>query len=626
MAMNDDIEVLRPIDDLQESLNYESFESESTYNIVESLTTFVQDEEDGKFPILIFVGPKVKLFRMVRLFCFFLIVLLYTVYYVNARELLISLTRERLEKDADIIIFMPAILNGLPQLLSVVFGFISDYTRYQRVYLILYSFMFSSCSAVFMMLCNFLINLQIPYSQIEQAFHILLSSSIIFYVLGLSIFLPFSLAYGLDLLQGTKWEVKYLYFPIYYIVRNLGYFGGVLRYFSFSESNLKNSYTAIFSLMISTLLLFFIFRMFRIFPGFGKPRKFDVISVRKAFEIFWNSLKVLQTGQRSPRGHWFIQLSSDAHYGKYPRKQVQMVASFFEINFLFIFIISLFITTQAIFDLFVRQAHLLKLPVSNLTEVFCTGERNTSMYNFRYINNVTIILLTPFIEYYFYKIIFFFNSSENIEKNDNKKSLWRNILRCLRCFDRYWHIYDPLLKRIFWGSIFGLITLLFALSVEISRILTFDASFTCPNNTLFNKYSTVSIFSQIPQYISSAVLEIISYIGCLQFVYFQSNNTYKDQLKGLFFGLYFFYMGLSFIICHLIFYVIVVLCRSNCGYCLTYDELCPSSTYTLTWIPYVILGIASFVVILLFAWFAHYRHYQLSNINRKGSFRVNEEG
>ena len=303
-----------------------------------------------------------------------------------------------------------------------------------------------------------------------------------------------------------------------------------------------------------------------------------------------------------------------------------MVASFFEINFLFIFILMLFMTTHAMIALFPRQGILLKSP-PNITENMSPNQSTGRMYSLIYINFLTIILLTPFIEAYFYKIVFFYNSYENLSHFEMKRSIWQKFFRCLRCFDRYWHIYDPILKRIFWGSIFGFLSVVFALVVEISRINSFNGS-NCTielyAQKLTFKCSTTSIFTQIPQYIASGLLEIVSYIGCLQFVYYQSNKTYKDQLKGLFFGLYYFYMGLAIILCNLIYSVTGVI-SDNSNFCLSYISQCQDLEYPLTWILFVPLILLSFVVFLIFACFAHYRHYQLSRIDVE-EMCMNEEG
>ena len=612
-----------------------STEPDSTYNVVEAPAECVEVEEDGLYPIFIIVGPRIKLIRLVRLFCFFIINLLFAVYFVNANQLLQSMatfivfnSTSISDDNHHVIYLMPALLYGLPPFLSVVFGFMSDYTHYQRAYLLSYSFVFSSISAFSLFICDLLISPHGVDLDDKQALYALIYVSVITYIIGLSMFYPISLAYGLDLLEGTKWEVKYLYFPMYYVVLSIGQIVGISPYVYLPlESQLETGCTIIFCLMISIMILYFVFRLFKIFPAFDKSTEFDVIPFRKGVEIFWNSLKVLRTGQRSPRGHWFIQLSSEVYYGKYPRKQVQMVASFFEINFLLSFLFFLFATTQAMYALFPEQGHLLRFQ-SNITELFCSQvshqEPNGTVVNLTFINFITVILLTPFIEYYFYKIIFFFNSSENLKPATDKKSIWRKVLKCLRCFDRYWHVYDPILKRIFWGSIFGLLSIVSALCVEISRTRIVD---TVSCNQSNHTYSTVSIFSQIPQYTLSGILEIVSYIGCLQFVYFQSNNTYKDQLKGLFFGLFYFYIGLANIICYLTYYLLSLIFHQNGNFCLTHSIPCDDDdTVDLTWILYVILFIASFLVTAAFAVFAHYRHHQLSNISKRGTFLIDEEG
>ena len=644
MATLDESEECRPlienINNLSTNLYYQNIEPPTTYHIIQTLKLTVPGEENGIIPIFLIVGPKVRFIRFVRLISFFLIVLVFNIYAANSQSLLTTmvckvfykcsmrLLADQTDRGVAVFYLMPLLLSGLPLVLSLLFGFISDYTHYQRIYLISYSLVFASCSSFFLMLCSIL--LQPPACscpQIAPTTQALIIFSVIFYIIGYAIFLPISLAYGLDLLEGTSWEVKYLYFPIYYVVVKLAQTLGVYSFTYSPESYLKDHCTAVFSIIFSILLLFIILRLFQIFPIFDtKPTGFKVISFRKGIEIFLNALKVRRSGQKSPRGHWFIQLSSDAHYGKYPRKQVQMVASLFEINFLFLFLMFLFTTSQTTLTLFPNQAFLLYPPISNITEI-CTDDETLTLTNLNFINFLTIVLCTPFIEYYFYKVIFFFNSPENLK--NNRKSFLQKMKKCLRCFDRYWLVYDPILKRIFWGSIFGLISMVFALCVEIARINTSSSSLTCYNTspTKVYAFSNLGIFTQTPQYISSGILEILSYIGILQFIYFQSNSTYQDDLKGLFFGLYYFYYGLASVISFTIYALMGFLCTTTgCGFCLIYVDDCPPSSfpYPLVLVPFVVLGFACLVVIAVFAWFAHYRHWQLSKI--KEDFFVDEEG
>ena len=237
-------------------------------------------EEEG-YPILLITGPTVKIFRLVRLLCFFFIVMTYTVYSANARELLESVTSMIVQNDKQntgmtisLLYMLPTILNGLPPFLAVVFGFVSDYKHYQRAYMLSYSFVFSGCSSFFLMLCSLLLLVTQQQFEIQQTLQALISLSILFHILGLSIFLPISLGYGLDLLEGTKWEVKYLFFPIYYVVQNVAYIGGALRYVYFdSDTHWKESCTANFSLTVCTLLLFTIFRILHIYFRYSINRK-----------------------------------------------------------------------------------------------------------------------------------------------------------------------------------------------------------------------------------------------------------------------------------------------------------------------------------------------------------------
>ena len=614
---------------------YTKIESATTYTILRTLKETSHDEENGTFPIFLLAGPKISLFRFVRLISFLLIVFLFRIYTQNSHILLRRVVHHvfpcyfNSDQPFNTLFLLPLILSGFPLMLSLLFGFLSDYIQYQRVYLFTFSLLSSTLSALFLMLYSFSpVSPGSTCAQVGKTAEALVVLSVVFYIIGFAIFLPISLPYGLDLLGDTSWNVKYLYFPMYYVAINITQISTFIEYFHILDSNEQNVYIIIFSFMLFTLFLYFFFRAVQIFPTFDKKSTgFKVISFRKGVEIFWNALKVRCSGQKSPRGHWFIQLSSDAHYGKYPRKQVQMVASLFEIHFLFLFLLFIFAISHTISTLFPKQASLLYPPVSKITDI-CTDHESPTLRNLKFIKSLTFVLCTPFIEYYFNKVIFYFDSPENL--NNNKKSLWKKVMNCLRCFDRYWLVYDPILKRIFWGSIFGLISVLFAFSVEIYRIHTPSYNLTCNSNHSHNSshnytISHLSIFLQIPQYIASGILEIMSYIGCLQFVYFQSTNAYKDNLLGHFFGLFYFYNGLATLISSFGYYIISLSCNyQNCESCPVYVETCSAYFYPLGWVQFVVLGLVCLLVIILFAWFSHYRHYQLSKI--KEDFFFDEEG
>ena len=622
-----------------EDLDSMSIEPSWTYSIIESPMQAVKGKDDGKLPMFLIAGPRLKFFRLIQLYSFFLVIFMYQNYLKNGSTLLTRMAEEVFNMNEEsgpgpfVVYLMPVFVSSLPMLLSVFFGFISDYMRYQRVYLIGYSCILSSLSAFLLMICGYLI--ASPSAEtflptigfpVTQTFVIL---SIVFYILGVSIFLPISLAYGLDLLNGTKWEVLYLYFPVFYVVNNLAFFTDYMDYIYLPDGYLKESCIAAFFVVIGTWLLFIIFRLFGIFPTFD-TELFDLISFRKGCEIFMHAFRKRQSGEKSPRGHWFIQLASEAYSGKYPRIQVQMVASFFEINFLLFLLLLLFISTQIMSTLFPQQGLLLNWPYSKDENEFCTDSKTKdsppTIKSLVFVNWITIVLLTPILECYFYKIVFFFNSAENL-KLQGGKSFFKRILKCFRCFDRYWIPYDPMLKRIFWGSIFGLVSMILAFSVEIGRLNSGHFNITCHNNITSKPslyiFSNFTVFSQVPQYVASGILEICSFIGCLHFVYFQSANTYKDSLKGLFFGLFYFYIGIGSTLSLLVYYFMTVMCATvdgGCDYCLSYVSKCSNSRFQFAWIPWAFLMVEFILLVVFFAWFTHYRHWKIANIKNRRYF------
>ena len=65
---------------------------ESFCNIQSPTEPIKPTGEEGGYPILLISGPNIKILRLVRLFCFFLIIMMYTVYSANATKLLESVT------------------------------------------------------------------------------------------------------------------------------------------------------------------------------------------------------------------------------------------------------------------------------------------------------------------------------------------------------------------------------------------------------------------------------------------------------------------------------------------------------------------------------------------------------
>ena len=173
-----------------------SIESSATFSVVEASIKCIETKDDGKVPIFLIFGPKIKFLRWVRVFCFFVIYCMYTAYTSNARIILESITKEILTNGSivglsnpHLTYLLPTLLVGLPLLLSVFFGLISDYKHYQRTYMLSYSLISSLSSGFILMLCSFLIPLEGRYSEIREILIALIFLSITFHILGLSFFL-----------------------------------------------------------------------------------------------------------------------------------------------------------------------------------------------------------------------------------------------------------------------------------------------------------------------------------------------------------------------------------------------------------------------------------------------------
>ena len=363
---------------------------------------------------------------------------------------------------------------------------------------------------------------------------------------------PFSIVFGLDLLQGTHYETLLLYFPLYYISYNIGSSFAYLVY-----AKLVNEYPyihctiATFVIFLALLLTWF-GRLFGYFQDSAIVA--NNFSFPKGLDILFTTLKLKILKRNMVNIRKLMLFAANKREYEDPHSLVDRTLAMVKINATLIILIPLLGSYQILNQLFPEQAYLLNFlakPVTHIDHLDYYCNSDTYFNSYWFINPLTIILYTPLIEYLFNDIVF---------------EVWRCDMPCwVRCisfrikfirtncaypFRKRLHKYvasvDPILKRIFWGLPFGLLSALCALFVEVIRI-QFPVELNCGDGNYYFS-SLVPLIAQIPQYFYSGLLEAISAIGLLQYVYYLCSYHFKNSLKGFFFSLFYFYYGVAGII------------------------------------------------------------------------------
>ncbi|KAI6645766.1 hypothetical protein LOD99_13029 [Oopsacas minuta] len=612
----------------------------ASYDNIEDV---VDPPDEGNIPIFIFIGPKLKIKRILKLYYFVFIFMIFRIYYQNGGILMTTIMKtsffpngsDESKNSGDPFVFDHPYINylfesfqfAIPGMLSIVFAFTADYYRFQRANLINYSLGISCFSAFVIAICGYILQPDgYVNPDIEEKFilhKVLGILGLISFCIGLAIYLPASLAYGLDILKGTNWKVIYLYFPLMYFSNNVSSLCSYLRYLDTPDNYLLYNCCVNFVFVLLAWILFIIGRSCK-FMSDSEQTIAVGITTGKSIKIICYALRERIFNFKSPEGHWFIQLASEKYYGKFPHQQVQIVSSFLRINFLLLILFVTFIASQMLETGFPNQGYMLStlyFTDISLQNVYCNkSQEEVYINNISFINYISVIIATPLIEYFFWNVSFYVDI--NRERNVT------GIRKCIKTIENivrdYFHPIDPILKKMFWGLLCGFSCILCALFLEVARISTIRNNSQHINCSMYNfnhtyKISTISVFSQVPQYCFGGILEVLIFIGIQQFLYFQSYTTFKGCFNSFFLSLYYFYLCFGMIISNTVYTGLDLICtNSKCSLCLIYSDSCSQEDFeyaSIVWGVFIVLYV---IIIVIFGIFSHYRYYNYKKHNIVG--------
>ena len=463
----------------------------------------------------------------------------------------------------------------------------------------------------------------------------------ILFSVGYALSYPFSIAFGLDLLHGTHSETLLLYFPLFYISKNVG---ALFAYLVYARIEEKDPYIncAVTTVIILLALLLTMRGRSR---GYFKDSAIvaNNFSFKKGFYLLFAALKFkIFKRKKADFNKLMLFTARKIKYGD-PQSLVDRTLAMVKINLTLFLLIPLLGAYQVLYQLFPEQAYLLNFLPKPIThskneDYYCKSD--SYLLSYWFINPLTIVLFVPFIEYIFNDIVFEFWRCE--------MPCWVSCIsfgikfirtNCTHPFRKRLHKYlasvDPILKRIFWGLPFGLLSALCALVVEIIRI-QFPYELKCGEGKYYIS-TLVPLISQIPQYFYSGLLEAISTIGLLQYVYYLCSFHFKNSLKGFFFSLFYFYYGVAGVISNIFNFSLYEICANNCKHnftsdtdisyssndtnywCLVANTDCTTSFMPYAWAIWVIVILIYLVMIPMFYIFSHWNHW--SSIRRERNQR-----
>ena len=312
-----------------------------------------------------------------------------------------------------------------------------------------------------------------------------------------------------------------------------------------------------------------------------------------------------------------------------------MVQSMIWLNVNLLLMLPVFGFYQVLNVLFPQQASILTFVGHhhNFSQKYCPVEHNEFTYinSLSFVDSLTIIIFLPLFEFIFFDITF------GYEKDVLPWfiKLISNKLKCLSVFrgflfefrtslHNYFFNVDTTMKRLYWGLFVGLACVVAALIVELCQMLLSSNMIDCPNRGKY-RISTLTQYVQIPQYFLSGIFECITIVGLDQFVYFQCSNFFNSSMKGFFFGLYFGYRGLGTFLASGLYLLLGEQCKVNCSRCLIHHSHCKEHNLPNTWILWIISLFGLCIVIFLYSFIVHYRHYKFQKAARKFEREQNEK-
>ncbi|KAI6645767.1 hypothetical protein LOD99_13030 [Oopsacas minuta] len=585
------------------------------------------EREGNVFRNLCFItGPMIPMLDRNRLYFFLFILVLQRIYYYNSSFLLsevLSNCFKVFSNDGTYILSI--LLLSIPVLLSPIFGYLSDSPKYSRQRLLNASLFISLFSSILLLVCY--VVLQISFTDFDYPFHnlpsiphviiqILSVISLVAFILGFALFLPLSCPYGLDILQENKIATLILYFSMFYIADNIGSLLAYFRYLHFPHNQLVYHSAASTFVILVTWLLFVGGRFLNILPV--SPVINSAYSFKEGLGVLCQAIKRRILEGKTLGDVSILKYALRDHGGSYRLNAVRGTSSLIKINFALLLLLLVFGVYQTVQQMFPTQSDFFNWPElrNNKTKYYCHKERYVHFSNISFVDDLSVILFAPVFEYIFFNLTFGFEGNSN-------RLPW--FVRCIRIgflrrlahqirdyLSRYLFV-ECLLKRILYGIVLSLLGILVTLAVDVSRVKSNTEQVACSDQNRTITFSNISIFAQIPQYMCMGFLEVITIIGSLQFVYYQCSKHFGNSMKGFFFGLYYFYLGLGTLFPNVFYLILNKVCISyGCNYCMAYTSHCIEGELYLTWVPWVVAFFlclfCNFIPLFIFA---HSRQWRL---------------
>ena len=554
--------------------------------------------------------------------------------------------------------FSKPLLASVSYLLIPFIVYFCDRQKVRRYYLV-----FSSILMGFIAGCILLILLLLKYFERETLSSIISGDGNPFFVVDIKYFVDtvgytfcvlsyflftfsfslsysFSIIFGLDILHGTQYEMLLLYFPLFYISRNLGTSVSYLMYVVVYE---EYSYV---HCVITTLGIFIalVLTVFGRWKGYFNDSAIvaNNFSFYRGLRIFIGAFTRKFIYRNKPNFKTLMLYTARKKEYNNPHDLVDKTLAMIKINFILIILIPLLGCNQFLEQLYPEQGKFLSFLPKTVTHkeeneyFYCHGK--IYLLSYLFFDPLTIVILGPFIEYFFYDIIF-----------DNKRidlPCWVNCIslriRSIRvnCGFRFrerlrnhFTLVDPLLKRVFWGLPFGLLSIICALIVEVLRIEYDSEILDCGNNVTLPK-SSIPLLAQIPQYIFSGILEAISTIGLLQYTYYLCSKHFQNSLKGFFFSLFYFYYGVAGFLSNIFNFIFEEICAKHCDkdrsisimintthttskWCLVDNSGCNTSFLPNSWAIWVIAIGLYLIMSPMFYLISHKNHWKKVRANNR---------
>ena len=620
--------------------------------------------EKSTFRPFLFFGSKIPIIHRPGLYLHLFIVSLQYFFFFNTKILLGNALDHLFNNIFDNKFFFP-LLSTLAYLILPFIVYFCDRQMIRRYYLVLVCLVMAFLSSCFLLTLLILekfeptnettnvtnasisvINTGIHHLDYSIPEYIMAVLSLILFSISFVLSDSFTITFGLDILHGTHFETLLLYFPLFYISRNIGGSFAYIQYIKYTrDESFIHCSVSTFVVLIAVLLLI-IGRLCGFFKD--SPLVANNFSFKRGIKLIFSALKLkIIHKKRADFKSLMLYTGTKNNYHD-PKSLVSRTVAMVKINLIFIILTPLLGSYQILYQLFPEQSNpltfLLKPITQDPTHHHCI--RKNYLISYFFANPLTIVVFAVVFEFFFNDIVF------NVVKQDLPRWI-RCIPRCLlfirnnciygirKKLHAYLTLADPILKRVFWGLPFGLLSVLCGFTVEVLRIhFSFRLNCTAPGVEIYYG-SYVPLIAQVPQYILSAMQETLSTIGLLQYVYYLCSEHFQNSLRGFFFSLFFFYYGVAGFAANLAYFTFDQICHDHClntinktpgkfltstmslnysnissehygssnQLCFVFNSDCNNEQPN-GWVVWVIAILLYLTMIPLFYWFSHYKHWK----------------